>query len=77
MLNPATYTRLRPIMSDRRPIGKRSALVVSMYPSVTHCTVGIGASKWLAIWGRARLTLVWSITETNMPMAMTPNTHHL
>ena len=45
MMNPRTYIRLRPSMSASRPMGSRSEPMVSMYASVTHCTVGMLASK--------------------------------
>ena len=35
MPKPMTYIRLRPSMSDRRPMGRRSEPVVRMYPSAT------------------------------------------
>ena len=77
MAKPMVYTRLRPTMSESRPIGNSNDPVVRMYPSTTHWTRGIVASKWSAILGRARLTAVWSTTETKVPTEMTAKTTHL
>ena len=37
---PATYTCLRPTISDSRPMGRSSALVVRANAMTTHCDVG-------------------------------------
>ncbi len=77
MPSPAVYTRLRPTMSDSLPMGSSRELVARMYPTTTHCTSGMVAEKWSAMRGSARLTLVWSSTDMNMPTATAPKAHHL
>ena len=42
-----------------------------------HCTVGRLVSKWVAIEGRAILTLPVSTTEAKLPMAMAPKPQYL
>ena len=59
-------------MSERRPIGISIALVARLYPSETHCTVGMSAAKSSAIAGSAMLMPDWSMTLMNMPIAIAP-----
>ena len=57
-------------MSESRPAGSRSEPVASMYPSATHWTKGMVAPKSVAIRGNAKVTPVWSSTDTNVPAAI-------
>jgi hypothetical protein len=76
-VNPDIYTCLRPTISDNLPIGSNKALMVTAYPTITHCTVGRSVENALAIVGRAIMAVPTSITDANVPVAMTKNTHHL
>ena len=69
------YSRLRPTMSERRPIGSSSELIVSAYAIITHWTVGRSAPNSFAILGSATATLPWSATDTNIPSPMAATTH--
>ena len=56
-------------MSANRPIGSRSALIVSVYPISTHCVVGRSVRKCSEIVGSATETLPMSDTDANSPIA--------
>ena len=77
MTNPPMYTRLRPTMSDRRPIGSSRALMASAYPISTHWVVGRSVPKCSAMVGIVTFRLPKSATDVNVPMASARNTHHL
>ena len=67
MVNPATYTGLRPTRSASLPIGSSVMLIASTYPMGTHWVVGRSLSKWLAMDGSAMIMLPWSATTVNSP----------
>ena len=75
--SPTMYTRLRPTMSDSRPMGRRSALTVRVWAMTTHWTVGRSVSKWPAMVGRATFIMPMDMTPVNEPSPTAPNTHHL
>ena len=68
---------VRPTMSPNRPMGSSSALMVRACPITTHWMVARSVPKSEATDGRAMLTLPWSTTELNMPMANAPITQYL
>ena len=54
---PRMYTRFWPIMSARRPMGNRRALMVRAKPITTHCTLGSSIRRPSAMEGSATITL--------------------
>ena len=77
MRRPHRYTLLRPIMSDKRPIGISRALVASRYPVASHCTVDRSLLKRSAMVGIATLISPMSATVTRVPAATLATAHHL
>ena len=76
IVNPTMYIRFRPTMSESRPMGRRSELIVRAYAIITHWTVGRSVRNSFAILGSATAMLPWSATETNRPSAMAEYTLH-
>ena len=60
--NPAMYTRFRPRMSDKCPMGNNSAETVSVSPNTTHWTEGRSAWKYEAMLGKAMMIMPLLLT---------------
>ena len=74
---PIRYTSFAPIRSASRPMGSSRVMMVIANPIISHCTLGIGAWKCVAMVGSATPTLPWSTTDAKVPTAMAAKAYHL